>query len=550
MRGRDFIGVEHAGRVGDQVRARVTGAPGLVGDRSAGVRGGRSGSRTARRRRESGKALLPPGHRPADAHDKEDRRVGRVAEGFRAEFHAIRLDHSFSHAALPSSPISRSVGDGDNTSLPRPGERPGFIADEDSRGTHALNGDVRRHTPIPRCAGRGTLGFTPDASVRALVRPRACVGRAPDVCLPGHERPLCLDGSSAGSSTCCRSRDARALVRQRALSAAVGRRAPMTVSPILDSAGRRRSPATMPGYHAGRPPRNKGVRYPADPPTVEEIIAVMRQTGDDRHGFRLRALIIVLWRGGLRVQERARSASVTSTRGAGRCSCVTARAAGAARSAWTPGAGSSYSPGVPPGLSYPPGRCSASSTARPAGGPGRAPTSASNSAGSPPTRVSGAASRPPRIHGQRKIRGRQGPQRDPRPGCHITRISNTPTSAPPAARADDVRHRRPAALSTRSGVSGSTATAPAARRADSCFHQCGRHEDPDRAFLPRLDIVLCDRLAARSRDARSCAEEWGSRGTGGDAVAGRCRRRTADRAAAALGARAGSGWLAVVNVST
>jgi hypothetical protein len=50
----------------------------------------------------------------------------------------------------------------------------------------------------------------------------------------------------------------------------------MTVLPMLDSAGRRRSPATMPGYHAGRPPRNKGMRYPADPPTVEEIVAVMR----------------------------------------------------------------------------------------------------------------------------------------------------------------------------------------------------------------------------------------------------------------------------------
>ena len=50
----------------------------------------------------------------------------------------------------------------------------------------------------------------------------------------------------------------------------------MTVLSALDSAGRRRSPATMPGYHAGRPPRNKGMRYPADPPTVEEIVAVMR----------------------------------------------------------------------------------------------------------------------------------------------------------------------------------------------------------------------------------------------------------------------------------
>ena len=77
----------------------------------------------------------------------------------------------------------------------------------------------------------------------------------------------------------------------------------MTVTPLLDSAGRRRSPATLPGYHAGRPPRNKGQQYPADPPSVEEIIAVMRQAGDDRHGSRVRALIAVLWRGGLRVQE-------------------------------------------------------------------------------------------------------------------------------------------------------------------------------------------------------------------------------------------------------
>jgi len=72
---------------------------------------------------------------------------------------------------------------------------------------------------------------------------------------------------------------------------------------ILDAAGRRRSPATVPGFHAGRPPRNKGVRYPPDPPTVEEIIAVMRQAGESDHGLRLRAFIVVLWRAGLRVGE-------------------------------------------------------------------------------------------------------------------------------------------------------------------------------------------------------------------------------------------------------
>src|SRR5438876_3112214 len=77
----------------------------------------------------------------------------------------------------------------------------------------------------------------------------------------------------------------------------------MSVLSMLEAAGRRRAPATRPGYHAGRPPRNKGMRYPADPPTVEEIVAVMRQAADDRHGWRARAMIIVLWRAGLRVQE-------------------------------------------------------------------------------------------------------------------------------------------------------------------------------------------------------------------------------------------------------
>lgn len=71
----------------------------------------------------------------------------------------------------------------------------------------------------------------------------------------------------------------------------------------LDAAGRRRSPATLPGHHAGHAPANKGRRYPADPPPVDEIVAVMRQAGDDRHGRRLRAVIIVLWRAGLRIHE-------------------------------------------------------------------------------------------------------------------------------------------------------------------------------------------------------------------------------------------------------
>jgi site-specific recombinase XerD len=74
-------------------------------------------------------------------------------------------------------------------------------------------------------------------------------------------------------------------------------------SVLLDVAGHRRSPATMPGYHRGRPPRNKGEQYPADPPTVEEIVTVMRTVGDRSNGHRLRALIVLLWRAGLRISE-------------------------------------------------------------------------------------------------------------------------------------------------------------------------------------------------------------------------------------------------------
>jgi site-specific recombinase XerD len=74
-------------------------------------------------------------------------------------------------------------------------------------------------------------------------------------------------------------------------------------APNIDAAGRRRSPATMPGYHKGRAPRNKGLPYPADPPRVEEIVAVMRQAGDGVQADRVRGLIAVLWRAGLRIQE-------------------------------------------------------------------------------------------------------------------------------------------------------------------------------------------------------------------------------------------------------
>jgi site-specific recombinase XerC len=75
------------------------------------------------------------------------------------------------------------------------------------------------------------------------------------------------------------------------------------MSVLLDAAGRRRSPVTVPGYRAGCSPRNKGRSYPADPPRVEEIIAVMRAAGASPHGTRVRTLVVILWRAGLRINE-------------------------------------------------------------------------------------------------------------------------------------------------------------------------------------------------------------------------------------------------------
>src|SRR5215211_4905300 len=77
----------------------------------------------------------------------------------------------------------------------------------------------------------------------------------------------------------------------------------MTVLSVLDAAGRRRSPTTLPGFHADRPPRNKGMRYPADPPDGGGDPGGHAYRPDDRHGWRVRAMIVVLWRSGLRIQE-------------------------------------------------------------------------------------------------------------------------------------------------------------------------------------------------------------------------------------------------------
>ena len=77
----------------------------------------------------------------------------------------------------------------------------------------------------------------------------------------------------------------------------------MESTPLLDCTGRRRSPATTSSFHRGLSPSDKGVRYPPDPPTIEEIVAVMHAAGRSAEGVRLRGVIVVLWRAGLRISE-------------------------------------------------------------------------------------------------------------------------------------------------------------------------------------------------------------------------------------------------------
>jgi hypothetical protein len=92
----------------------------------------------------------------------------------------------------------------------------------------------------------------------------------------------------------------------------------MTAFTAVGFAWRRGSPASVPGYLTGRPSRNKGRRYPPDPPRTEEIIAVMRCCGDGVHGARARALIAVLGAPDCAFRRRSMSASSSSTVAAAR----------------------------------------------------------------------------------------------------------------------------------------------------------------------------------------------------------------------------------------
>ena len=259
-------------------------------------------------------------------------------------------------------------------------------------------------------------------------------------------------------------------VEQQALSAVRLGGDPMTVPTALDAAGRRRSPATLPGYHAGRPPRNKGQLYPADPPTVEEIIAVMRRSprrspaGADRRALARRAPRP----GGARA-------------GRARPRCTAGVAARAPRQGW-PSARDRHGRlglGAAVALARRPGRAAGRAAVlhhRRAHswpvlvelrGPGRVPSACRPGRSAAAFCAASAAPRP---------RRRACPPKAWR-STSSSASSATPTSARPAStcrapthrgdhrdrarptRADDVRHRRTPALTDRGAAAGGPAIA-------------------------------------------------------------------------------------------
>lgn len=79
---------------------------------------------------------------------------------------------------------------------------------------------------------------------------------------------------------------------------------------LKDACGRFRSPASEPGYLAGRRPATKGRTYAPDPFHIEDLVKLLSAITPQRPGKlgemsaqRLHALVILLWRSGLRISE-------------------------------------------------------------------------------------------------------------------------------------------------------------------------------------------------------------------------------------------------------
>jgi integrase len=77
----------------------------------------------------------------------------------------------------------------------------------------------------------------------------------------------------------------------------------MESTQLVDCAGRGDRPPPCPVTTAAARPATKGSATRPIHRPIEEIISVMRAAGDSPDGVRLRGVIVVLWRAGLRISE-------------------------------------------------------------------------------------------------------------------------------------------------------------------------------------------------------------------------------------------------------
>jgi integrase len=95
-------------------------------------------------------------------------------------------------------------------------------------------------------------------------------------------------------------KDVRRLTLLLTLLAGARRPAP---DPVFDRRGAYRSPVTLPSYRRGRPSPNKGLKFPVEVLTPEEVNALINACGRGRAGWRNRAMIATMYFAGLRVSE-------------------------------------------------------------------------------------------------------------------------------------------------------------------------------------------------------------------------------------------------------
>ena len=73
--------------------------------------------------------------------------------------------------------------------------------------------------------------------------------------------------------------------------------------PVFDRRGYYRSPVTLASYRTGKPSATKGRKFPPEPLTPEEVWSLIDACGRGPAGRRNRALILTMYRAGLRVSE-------------------------------------------------------------------------------------------------------------------------------------------------------------------------------------------------------------------------------------------------------